>query len=1471
MSNGGSVRDDVAGRAEGAEVKVTISEYGYSQVLEDAIAHADALRPPAGDPAWMFIGPRNVGGRVISLAQHPHNPLVLFVGTAHGGLWRTLNGGDTWERLGDSEHVFPVGCIAIHPDAPDTLYVATGALGRLYVSGRGIYRVKLAGPAGAATFEEPLLAPPQSPVTTPKQATAGAAFRYTRIRVDPDDPTRFWAASQSGLWRCTVGPASPPVPDVVRDFPDADGKPAEAPLEDTLTGFQYRDYCTDLLVARDPRESATVTVGGREVARYLILYVGISGVGVYRGQYDRKDDEVTWDDRLDVPNADLEPGFRSFRRVRLALCERQPNVIYAVFATLAPGTLQNNHASFIFRSDDNGKNWVQRGRIPAAFLWNTVDGIADYVLTLEVNPNNPDVLVCGEVDLCHSEDGAVTLTPIIEWQRYDSGDQAQHADQHAAVFDLHDRRRLWVGNDGGLSLARNLNTVAQSADYWRKRSHGIFAGQFQHLATSPALPQFCGGGLQDNGTFMSLGGPTWYHIQGGDGGGMAFELGDPRRYFSSTQNGIRSTRVVASDSSPSVGRTVAAFDLPATVAPANAIGYSNFIIDGAAPISGAAALFDGPVEQHPTQDLALLVGRSGNAFFTPDGGLTWPAQVGPLPAGENAEALCFGPVDANAVPAGVDAWVGTTAGNLFLTPDAAAAAFAPVPAPPWPGSPLSISRIAVHPTDRRIVAFCTDSTPGRAFLTYDRGRSWIDITEPVPTSIALAGAAPDLPVNHKRQFTARATYADGSVVDVTARAVWSSSDLAKATVDNTFGKEGHVTAVAVGGPDIRATLLGGAGAVTGSQALNVIAAAPPVPADPPSPARTVLQPALPPCPCAAIAFDPGVGPLLSTRLLVGTLAGVYALENIPVVVSLTISPAGPIPVQTNAPLFQLKCFANFSDGSSFDISDDVDWSSDAPASATVDNSFPTIGQVTPGGAVGAANITANRGTVSQTVTVNVQGAATPAPPGPAVAPGPGPPPLPIAWRPFGRNLPLALVTDFARVGATSRLRACTFGLGCFEIDTAAAVRHRLFIRQTVIEDGHAYPRAIPALVPDDPRVPAGLAALDFTHAFDIRVDAPPYSFFDDVVDGVEFDERMPVNDAVPFAKNFVYVQVHNSGFEKLPAVDVHLYFRSSPVPAPIGPAAVAIPPGNGLGAVTDFYRPGADFDADPASAWRRIGKVTVRDVTSGEPVVARFAWIPDATLAGTDVALLALCTTGDGRDDLPAAPSAGPDLDAFIPAERRAALRIVHVGPHPGARIFLRDAVADDTRIGIVPFGGRSPDILVVVPDITDPAAEAFKDLLVAGPKETITDLATGLQKDVLIGGTLNVIYVRVHSRSPFQSRARVMLFAVKLDEANLPDPVLASWTQLPDGAPPVEVDVPANGVAYARIEWNDPDDPRPAGDPRNYLLVALIESVPQAGEPADVLPVRDRVTDVDALWQLITRFIDADNAATRAVHWESP
>lgn len=72
------------------------------------------------------IGPGGMSGRVTAFATDPRNENIFYVGTASGGLWKTLNAGTTFTPIFNNEAVASIGALAVDPLRPDIVWAGTG-------------------------------------------------------------------------------------------------------------------------------------------------------------------------------------------------------------------------------------------------------------------------------------------------------------------------------------------------------------------------------------------------------------------------------------------------------------------------------------------------------------------------------------------------------------------------------------------------------------------------------------------------------------------------------------------------------------------------------------------------------------------------------------------------------------------------------------------------------------------------------------------------------------------------------------------------------------------------------------------------------------------------------------------------------------------------------------------------------------------------------------------------------------------------------------------------------------------------------------------------------------------------------------------------------------------------------------------------------------------------------------------------
>src|SRR5437870_10555727 len=91
---------------------------------------------------WRSIGPLR-GGRSITAAGSAKRPLEYYFGATGGGLWKTTDGGVTWQPTADGFlKTSSPGAVAVSESNPDIVYVGMGEteLRGDIIQGDGIYK-----------------------------------------------------------------------------------------------------------------------------------------------------------------------------------------------------------------------------------------------------------------------------------------------------------------------------------------------------------------------------------------------------------------------------------------------------------------------------------------------------------------------------------------------------------------------------------------------------------------------------------------------------------------------------------------------------------------------------------------------------------------------------------------------------------------------------------------------------------------------------------------------------------------------------------------------------------------------------------------------------------------------------------------------------------------------------------------------------------------------------------------------------------------------------------------------------------------------------------------------------------------------------------------------------------------------------------------------------------------------------------
>ena len=90
--------------------------------------------------SWRLIGTYR-GGRVTAVSGIAGDSKTYYMGTPGGGVWKTTNGGVTWNPIFDAAHVASIGDLVVAPSNPNVIYVATGE----QTPGNGVWKSSDAG------------------------------------------------------------------------------------------------------------------------------------------------------------------------------------------------------------------------------------------------------------------------------------------------------------------------------------------------------------------------------------------------------------------------------------------------------------------------------------------------------------------------------------------------------------------------------------------------------------------------------------------------------------------------------------------------------------------------------------------------------------------------------------------------------------------------------------------------------------------------------------------------------------------------------------------------------------------------------------------------------------------------------------------------------------------------------------------------------------------------------------------------------------------------------------------------------------------------------------------------------------------------------------------------------------------------------------------------------------------------------
>jgi len=337
------------------------------------------------------IGPGGMSGRVAAVAVDPTADARLFVGASTGGVFRSVDGGLTWEPVFDDELVLGIGHVAISPANPDVVWVGTGEGNpRNSVGvGYGIWKSIDGG-------------------DTWRHLGLEGSERIHRVIPHPTDPDVAFVAAMGPAWSDSEERGV---------FRTTDG----GATWERLLFIDERTGAADLVM--DPANPDKLLVGMWDFRREPWFFT--SG-GPGSGLYVSLDGGESWTERTEADG--LPPG--ELGRIGLAVAPSDPEVVYA---------LVEAERSELLRSDDGGESWRtvsdRPGIVPRPF----------YYADLRVDPLNENRIYSLHGSIQVSEDAGRTFRTVVP-------SAIIHGDVHELWIDPDDPRHMIIGNDGGIGI-----------------------------------------------------------------------------------------------------------------------------------------------------------------------------------------------------------------------------------------------------------------------------------------------------------------------------------------------------------------------------------------------------------------------------------------------------------------------------------------------------------------------------------------------------------------------------------------------------------------------------------------------------------------------------------------------------------------------------------------------------------------------------------------------------------------------------------------------------------------------------------------------------------------------------------------------------------------------------------------------------------------------------------------------------------
>ena len=469
--------------------------------------------PGTASAPWVERGPNNVGGRTKALAWDPNDPAgkKVWAGGVTGGLWYNNDITDSlssWNKINDFWENLSISDIVFDPQNPRIIYVTTGSDNR--ARGVGIYK----STDGGITWNL---------LTSTSNFTNIIDFK---IRIE-NGVSVLYSVNQF-TYHYT--------PEFIsgKGFFDSFGLVTSMDGGNTWSnnsiGVPYKPNSILGLSSIDiNRSNNRIWLSTKQTYNYVngsggrIIYNDANAIN---GLVWYKSDSVTVDSLADNNST-------------VVSAPSNPNIAYSI--------ISNRGKVVALRKTTNaGSTWdslplpvdAEEGMDPKDFT----RGQAFIHQTMAIDPNNPNIVIVGGIDLFKTIDGGNTWKQISRWSENYPGlipltkISTVHADQLNILYKPGSSNEVIFGTDGGVFYTSNIKG-ADSLKVIKSRNKNYNITQFYSAAIDPNIDNTLFlAGSQDNGTqvFEKSGVNETYELLRGDGGYCFIDQNVKENYIVST-------------------------------------------------------------------------------------------------------------------------------------------------------------------------------------------------------------------------------------------------------------------------------------------------------------------------------------------------------------------------------------------------------------------------------------------------------------------------------------------------------------------------------------------------------------------------------------------------------------------------------------------------------------------------------------------------------------------------------------------------------------------------------------------------------------------------------------------------------------------------------------------------------------------------------------------------------------------------